>query len=125
VVAYNGQAALTTALGYQPDVVLLDLALPGMDGYRVAEELGKQGLLKKTLLIAHTGYGRKEDRQRTREAGFAYHLAKPVAPESLQELLCMLAAGKNGQRSAVTVMDVPHSPHDPASGPSMKVVPCS
>jgi CheY-like chemotaxis protein len=118
-VAYHGQATLSAALIHQPDVVLLDLALPGMDGYRVAEELGKQGLLNETVLIAHTGYLRDEDRRRTRDAGFAYHLGKPVEPKRLQELLCFLSAAKKGRRSAAAVMELPHSPTLAASGRSL------
>jgi two-component system CheB/CheR fusion protein len=86
-VARDGPAALTTAKAEPPDVILLDIGLPGMDGYQVAQELRQQPELEKTRLVAITGYAQDDDRQRSREAGFEHHLVKPVEPEALQELL--------------------------------------
>ncbi len=78
--------ALEVARTQQPEIVLLDIGLPGMDGYEVAKLLREQGL-RKAFLAAVTGYGQEEDRQRAQEAGFDYHLVKPLDPDLLQELL--------------------------------------
>ena len=80
-VACNGAAALELAKSYHPDVVLLDIGLPGMSGYQVAKQLRRQPEFAKTVLVAVTGYGQEEDRRRSREAGFNHHLVKPVAPD--------------------------------------------
>jgi CheY-like chemotaxis protein len=85
-VAYNGPAALDKAREFHPEVVLLDLGMPGMDGFEVARRLRAEhdsGL----KIVAQTGWGQKADRRRTREAGFDEHLAKPVDLAALQQLL--------------------------------------
>ena len=88
---YSGQAALEAALEYQPEVVLLDIGLPDMSGYVVAQRLRQQPETKHLKLIAMTGYGQDSDRQRSEEAGFDRHLVKPVDPQKLQELLARWA----------------------------------
>jgi CheY-like chemotaxis protein len=70
-----------------PQAVLCDIGLPGMNGYEVAERLREQPAFQKTPLIALTGYGEEEARRRSKEAGFDYHLVKPVEPEVLDALL--------------------------------------
>ena len=85
--ADNGADAMKAATALQPDVVLLDIGLPGMDGYEVARQLRQQPRMAKAQLIAMTGYGSEEDRRRAREAGFDFHLTKPVDPNDLKELL--------------------------------------
>ena len=87
VVAHDGPAALEVAGGHRPDLVLLDLGLPGMDGYEVAERLRQMPCLGETPLVAFTGYGQDEDRERTARAGFAYHLVKPVDADALRRVL--------------------------------------
>ena len=89
-VAYSGPEALETAVEYQPDIVLLDIGLPGMNGYEVARRLRDHPDLKKAKLMAVTGYGQDADRVQSREAGFDYHLVKPVDPQKLQEVLVEL-----------------------------------
>ena len=89
--AYAGRTALEAALEYQPEVVLLDIGLPDMDGYEVARHLRRQPQTKDVTLIAMTGYGRDSDRQRSEEAGIDRHLVKPVDPQKLQDLLATLA----------------------------------
>jgi len=85
--AYSGHAALETAVEYQPDFVLLDIGLPDMNGYEVAQHLRQQQQTKNVSLIAMTGYGQDSDRQRSEEAGIDLHLVKPVDPKKLQDLL--------------------------------------
>jgi CheY-like chemotaxis protein len=85
-VASNGLTASMMACDRPPDVLLMDLALPGMDGYQVARHL--RGLCpSKPLLVAVTGYGQDSDRQRSRDEGFDHHLVKPVDPGALIDLL--------------------------------------
>jgi PAS domain S-box-containing protein len=85
--AYSGPAALAAAQAYRPEVVLLDLGMPGMDGYEVARRLRREPGLNNVLLVALTGYGHEEDRRLSREATINHHLVKPVEPEALQALL--------------------------------------
>jgi signal transduction histidine kinase/DNA-binding response OmpR family regulator len=84
--ASDGPSGLQAARDFHPDVVLLDIGLPLMDGYQVARTLRDEGD-DETLLVALTGYGHEEDRRRSREAGFDLHLTKPVSPPDLRELL--------------------------------------
>jgi PAS domain S-box-containing protein len=90
--AFDGRSAVSAARAYAPDVVLLDLGLPGMSGLEVAAELRRHPETAATRLIAVTGWGQAEDRQRTSAAGFDHHLTKPTDPQSLQRLLAELAA---------------------------------
>jgi PAS domain S-box-containing protein len=85
--AGDGPAALELAPRFRPEAVLLDIGLPGMDGYEVARRLRALPELKDVLLMALTGYGQEEDRRRAREAGFDHYLTKPVEPAALQRLL--------------------------------------
>ena len=92
-VASSGRHALEAARRHPPDVVLLDIGLPGMDGYEVARRLRAEPGLAGMLLIALTGYGQEEDRRRSAQAGFDFHLVKPVDPE---ELRCrLIEAGRS------------------------------
>jgi PAS domain S-box-containing protein len=75
--AYDGSAVLETALDYRPNVVLLDIGLPGLNGFEVATQLRQQPVLQNAVLVAMTGYGGVSDRQRSQEAGFDHHLVKP------------------------------------------------
>jgi PAS domain S-box-containing protein len=87
ICTYDGRAALEAAATYRPDAVFLDIGLPGMDGYEIAERLRELPEAGRTVLVAITGYGQDEDRRRSREAGIDHHLVKPVAPETLHRLL--------------------------------------
>jgi PAS domain S-box-containing protein len=91
--APDGPAALQAAATFHPDVAVLDLGLPGMDGCSVARQLKCLPGLEHVLLVALTGFGQPSDRCRTREAGFAHHLLKPVELDELQELLASAGAG--------------------------------
>lgn len=91
VIAFDGEEALTMADAHQPEVVLLDIGLPGIDGYEVARRLRAKafgaGRGDRPVLVAVTGYGQPADRQRARDAGFDHHMVKPVAMEKLLPLL--------------------------------------
>jgi CheY-like chemotaxis protein len=87
VFAYDGPSALETAEQWQPEAVFLDIGLPGMDGYEVAERLRELPHAKGAVLIAITGYGQDDDRLRSRRAGIDHHLVKPVAPDALRSLI--------------------------------------
>jgi len=85
--AHDGPSALDEIERYRPDVVFLDLGLPGMSGYDVARRVRMMDDLGSLRLVALTGYGTDGDRRKTREAGFDVHLAKPVDPRALDALL--------------------------------------
>jgi CheY-like chemotaxis protein len=89
--AYSGPVALAEAQAGPPDVVLLDIGLPGMDGFEVARQLRRNRRLSQVLIVAVTGYGQESDRQRTQEAGFDYHLIKPIDPTRLEQVLSRVA----------------------------------
>jgi PAS domain S-box-containing protein len=86
--AHDGPAALEMAQAENnPDVIILDIGLPGMNGYSVAQALRRRRETDRTMLIALTGYGRPDDREKSRTAGFDAHLVKPIDFESLRKLL--------------------------------------
>jgi len=85
--ANDGLAALETATRYRPDVVLLDIGLPMMDGYEVAAKMRLLPAHKTTVLVALTGYGQDSDRQKSKDAGFDHHLVKPADFAKLQQIL--------------------------------------
>ena len=84
---HDGPAALEAALAFCPDIILLDIGLPGMNGYEVARRLRREPALEGATLVALTGYGQEEDRRKAIEAGFDRHFIKPVDPGALQSLL--------------------------------------
>jgi CheY-like chemotaxis protein/two-component sensor histidine kinase len=86
-VAYDGHSALQCAQREKPAVMVLDLGLPGMDGYELARHLRGHPQTTSATLIALSGYGQDEDRRRAREAGFDHHLVKPVDPQELGNVL--------------------------------------
>jgi CheY-like chemotaxis protein len=87
VTAYDGEEAVAVAERYRPDVILLDIGLPKLNGYEACRRIRKQEAGRETIIIAQTGWGQNEDRERTREAGFDHHLVKPVDPNELMKLL--------------------------------------
>jgi CheY-like chemotaxis protein len=86
-VAHDGPGAIAQAEAFKPDVVLLDIGLPGLNGYEVAATLRGRREFAHTLIVALTGWGQEHDRKLSREAGIDRHLVKPVDPEDLFELL--------------------------------------
>ncbi len=87
VTAYDGATAIEAARAHRPEVVLLDIGMPGMDGYEVARRLRELPELQGVRLIALTGWGQEEDRRRSQAAGFDHHLVKPVDLPKLEALL--------------------------------------
>src|SRR5207237_986751 len=86
-VVSSGAEGVEAARRSRPDAVLCDIGLPGMDGYEVARELRRDPATAGAALIAQSGYGREEDRRRAREAGFDWHLTKPLDLAELERLL--------------------------------------
>ncbi|HSJ98821.1 MAG TPA: ATP-binding protein [Myxococcota bacterium] len=91
-VVHDGESALATLRAFRPEMVLLDLGMPGMDGYEVVRRIRERPEDGEPVVIALTGWGQPEDRRRTREAGFDHHLVKPVGLDVLQSLLAALDA---------------------------------
>jgi signal transduction histidine kinase/CheY-like chemotaxis protein len=85
--AADGMQALSRAEDFEPEIVLLDIGLPGLDGYEVARRLRQLPRARRAWLVAVTGYGQPADRQRGRDAGFDEHLLKPVDPQVLAEMI--------------------------------------
>ena len=86
-VAFSGPAALEIFKDYAPEIVFLDIGMPGMDGYEVARRLRQQSSSSDVVLVAVTGWGQQEDRRRSAESGFNHHLVKPVDPEAVETLI--------------------------------------
>jgi CheY-like chemotaxis protein len=84
---YDGVSALEIAESFRPEIVLLDIGMPSMDGYQVVRELRAKALVPQPLIAALTGWGQDSDRKRTHEAGFDHHFTKPVAAEELMAFL--------------------------------------
>jgi CheY-like chemotaxis protein len=89
--ASDGQQGIELARAMKPDVALIDIGLPGVDGYQVARTLREMPECQHGFLVAITGYGRPEDSARAREAGFNIHLVKPVQPERLARVIRIAA----------------------------------
>ena len=86
-VAHNGEDALIAAREHRPEVMLLDIGLPGMDGYELASTLRREECGKDAVLIAVSGYGEEQARDRSKEAGFDHHLVKPVNFDTVLALI--------------------------------------
>jgi signal transduction histidine kinase/integral membrane sensor domain MASE1/CheY-like chemotaxis protein len=95
-VSHDGTAALDAARADRPDVIFLDIGMPGMDGYEVARQMRSDPTLCEAVLIALTGWGQEEDRRRSREAGFDHHMVKPVEPDAVQDLLRTASGRRSG-----------------------------
>ena len=92
--ACDGLSAIEAAIQYRPEVMLLDIGLPGLDGYQVTQRIRQQAELDGVVLIALTGYGRDTDRERSKQAGFDHHLVKPASIEQIEEILRGVAAAR-------------------------------
>jgi len=96
----DGLRAVQTALATRPDAALVDIGLPGIDGYEVARRLRASDVGKGMVLVALTGYGRPEDRDRALAAGFDAHMVKPVDPEDLSEVLATISGRRQASGQA-------------------------
>jgi DNA-binding response OmpR family regulator len=95
-VAHDGLSAVESARAFRPHAVLLDIGLPGVDGYEVARRLRRLDETKGAYLIAVTGYGKTEDRIKALTNGFNYHITKPVDPTELDIIINCLKPGRSG-----------------------------
>jgi CheY-like chemotaxis protein/two-component sensor histidine kinase len=93
---HDGPTALQAAVDYRPHVVLLDIGLPGLNGYEVAKWIRKQSILRGVVLVALTGYGQEADRQTSMEAGFNYHLVKPTSFKEVKAILAAISVNLDG-----------------------------
>lgn len=92
--AYDGEQGLTVAEEFRPDVVLLDIGMPRLNGYEACRRLREKPWGKDVFVIALTGWGQDEDRRQSEDAGFDHHLVKPVEPQALLDLLASLKAAR-------------------------------
>src|SRR5262245_60573916 len=90
--AHDGESAVATAESFLPEVVLLDIGLPKLNGYEVAQRIRQHSWGASMFLIAVTGWGQDEDRQRSSEVGLNVHMVKPVEPAALERLLAGLGS---------------------------------
>ena len=95
---HDGPTALQAAVDYRPHAVLLDIGLPGLNGYDVAKWIRKQSILRGVVLVALTGYGQETDRQTSIKAGFNYHLVKPVDFKRVRTILAAIPVDRDGGR---------------------------
>lgn len=84
---HDGPSALAAVDTFAPEVVILDIGLPGMDGFEVARQMRARPATKGALMIALTGYGGENDRQKSRDAGFDHHLVKPVSFTAIEDVI--------------------------------------
>ena len=89
-VAYDATAALRICAEFQPDVALLDIGLPGMDGSQLADQLRQAPGMEGVRIVAVTGSGEPTDRRRSRIGGFDRHLVKPIDLDALERILCSI-----------------------------------
>jgi CheY-like chemotaxis protein len=99
-IVHHGHSALAEVHTFEPDVVILDIGLPGIDGYEVARSIRAHDRLSQPMLVALTGYGQEEDRRRSLEIGFDVHLTKPVNPDQLQRLLAGVCRDEGREQEA-------------------------
>jgi CheY-like chemotaxis protein len=85
--SYNGLDAIEKVSTFRPEIVFLDIGLPGIDGYEVARRLRADDRTTRTMFVALTGWGSEEDKQKSMDAGFHYHLTKPVLADAVADLL--------------------------------------
>ncbi len=94
-VAYGGESALEAAKDFRPEIAILDIGMPLMDGYELARRLREAPQTSTTVLVAMTGWGQEEDLRKAKEAGFHHHVVKPADPDELEKLLANVASSRN------------------------------
>ena len=100
--AHDGGTAVSVATEFGPDVILLDVGLPGMNGYAVARTLRAQPGFDRVHIAAVTGWGQEEDRRKAREAGFDSHFTKPLSPDALEHLLASIVPDLPANRHTIS-----------------------
>ncbi|MGA9921846.1 MAG: PAS domain-containing protein [Isosphaeraceae bacterium] len=98
-ISHDGPQAIEAAREFRPDIVFLDIGLPVMDGYEVCRRLRDNPDLSRTIFVALTGWGGEEDKKRAQDAGFAFHLVKPVNPDQIEDVLKKTVEGREGTES--------------------------
>lgn len=88
--AHDGLAAVAAAEAFRPEVALLDIGLPGLNGWDTARRIREQPWGKTMILVALTGWGQEEDRRKSKDAGFDHHMVKPVDIDALLKMLAAL-----------------------------------
>ncbi len=101
-IALDGETAITLAKSSLPDLILLDIGMPGMTGYDICQVLRKEPALQNTLIVAQTGWGENEHKQRTKAAGFDYHLVKPINMDALKNILFILDQARKGSEGTTS-----------------------
>ena len=91
--AHSGSQAIAAARAMRPEITLLDIEMPDMNGYEVARRLRNENGLTSTVIVALTGYGQERDRRRSAEAGFLAHMVKPINPDTFRTFLAELKVG--------------------------------
>ena len=111
----DGLTAIEAAQSFSPTIVLLDIGLPGMNGFQVAQELRERSETREAMLVALTGYGGNDERERSRAAGFDHHLVKPIRLESLRRVArAMCQFGRRPCRLAAVAVGWAPAPRDEA-----------
>jgi len=87
---HDGKAGLEAAEQMRPDLMLLDIGMPKLNGYEVAQSIRARPWAKSVTLVALTGWGQEDDRRKSEEAGFDYHMVKPVEPATLEQLIAAI-----------------------------------
>jgi CheY-like chemotaxis protein len=90
--AFDGAEALETALAFAPEIALIDIGMPGMDGTEIARRFKAQPALRDTVLVAVTGWAQDKDREKSRASGFSHHLVKPADPAEIQAIVASLGS---------------------------------
>ena len=103
--AFDGLAALELAEAQRPDAILLDIGLPGLNGYDVCRRLREREWCSDTLIVAQTGWGQEQDRDRSRAAGFDQHFTKPIDDEALLQVLTEWRTAHDVGRASLTGAD--------------------
>jgi CheY-like chemotaxis protein len=88
--AHDGEEAVTVYDSFRPEVVLMDIGLPKLNGYEAAQQIRQRSWATSTVLVALSGWGQNADRDRSKQAGFDQHLVKPVDPQALMQMLASL-----------------------------------
>jgi CheY-like chemotaxis protein len=97
--AHNGLEAFERAVAFRPDVLVLDIGMPKLNGYEVARKIRAEEWGTQVVLIALTGWGQADDRRKSQDAGFDHHLVKPVTPEALEGILAKVQPRARGRGS--------------------------